>query len=383
MSTGNQEYIRDMNRALVLEAIANHPPLSRADLAKMLHLTKATVSTIVQELLDRQLVIELGSAEKTSMGRKPILLTFNNRCGSIIAVDLGVKKITILTGDLKGKSCTVKEYPIDPSLSLEEYLISLLHKTKSGLPKTPCGLVGISIGIYGVVCDDLVLFTPYYDLKHSNLKNYLEEEFQVPVIVENEANLSVIGEAACAEHFKNMIFLNIHEGVGMGILIDGELYPGQNGYAGEFGHTILFPDGRPCPCGNHGCLEQYISEAAVLNDFAAAEGLENVSVERFIQYYQEGSPNARKVMQDFTHYIGISLNTVLHTFNPDVIVINSSFTNYIPGLIDEITSGIQNRLRWYLHVLPAHLQDVSVLMGGISLCSRNFLGISTFKLLDL
>ena len=315
MSTGNQEYIRDMNRALVLEAIANHPPLSRADLAKMLHLTKATVSTIVQELLDRQLVIELGSAEKTSMGRKPILLTFNNRCGSIIAVDLGVKKITILTGDLKGKSCTVKEYPIDPSLSLEEYLISLLHKTKSDLPKTPCGLVGISIGIYGVVCDDLVLFTPYYDLKHSNLKNYLEEEFQVPVIVENEANLSVIGEAACAEHFKNMIFLNIHEGVGMGILIDGELYTGQNGYAGEFGHTILFPDGRPCPCGNHGCLEQYISEAAVLNDFAAAEGLENVSVERFIQYYQEGNPNARKVMQDFTHYIGISLNTVLHTFN--------------------------------------------------------------------
>ena len=262
MSTGNQEYIRDMNRALVLEAIANHPPLSRADLAKMLHLTKATVSTIVQELLDRQLVIELGSAEKTSMGRKPILLTFNNRCGSIIAVDLGVKKITILTGDLKGKSCTVKEYPIDPSLSLEEYLISLLHKTKSDLPKTPCGLVGISIGIYGVVCDDLVLFTPYYDLKHSNLKNYLEEEFQVPVIVENEANLSVIGEAACAEHFKNMIFLNIHEGVGMGILIDGELYTGQNGYAGEFGHTILFPDGRPCPCGNHGCLEQYISEGA-------------------------------------------------------------------------------------------------------------------------
>ena len=137
MSTGNQEYIRDMNRALVLEAIANHPPLSRADLAKMLHLTKATVSTIVQELLDRQLVIELGSAEKTSMGRKPILLTFNNRCGSIIAVDLGVKKITILTGDLKGKSCTVKEYPIDPSLSLEEYLISLLHKTKSDLPMRP------------------------------------------------------------------------------------------------------------------------------------------------------------------------------------------------------------------------------------------------------
>ena len=329
MSTGNQEYIRDMNRALVLEAIANHPPLSRADLAKMLHLTKATVSTIVQELLDRQLVIELGSAEKTSMGRKPILLTFNNRCGSIIAVDLGVKKITILTGDLKGKSCTVKEYPIDPSLSLEEYLISLLHKTKSDLPKTPCGLVGISIGIYGVVCDDLVLFTPYYDLKHSNLKNYLEEEFQVPVIVENEANLSVIGEAACAEHFKNMIFLNIHEASAWESSLTANSTPARTLRRRIRPHHPL-PRWPALPCGNHGCLEQYISEASVLNDFAAAEGLENVSVERFIQYYQEGNPNARKVMQDFTHYIGISLNTVLHTFNPDVIVINSSFTNYIP-----------------------------------------------------
>ena len=179
-----------------------------------------------------------------------------------------------------------------------------------------------------------------------------------------------------------MIFLNIHEASAWESSLTANSTPARTLRRRIRPHHPL-PRWPALPCGNHGCLEQYISEAAVLNDFAAAEGLENVSVERFIQYYQEGNPNARKVMQDFTHYIGISLNTVLHTFNPDVIVINSSFTNYIPGLIDEITSGIQNRLRWYLHVLPAHLQDVSVLMGGISLCSRNFLGISTFKLLDL
>lgn len=381
MNTGNQEYIRDMNRSLVLEAIVNHPPMSRADLSKLLHLTKATVSTIVQELIDRRLVVELGSAE-TSMGRKPILLDFNSSCGSIIAVDLGVRKITILTGDLKGRSCSVKEYPVDSEIPLEDYLIDLLHRTKDSLPKSTHGLVGISIGIYGVVCDSLVLFTPYYDLKHSNLKNLLEEEFQVPVVIENEANLSVIGEAACSEHFRNMIFLNIHEGVGMGILVDGELYTGQNGYAGEFGHTILFPDGRPCPCGNHGCLEQYVSESALLRDFAAQEHLSSVTIDDFIRAYRNGNPTAQKLISDFTHYLGISLNTVLHTFNPDVIVINSSFTNYIPGLLEQITAGIQNRLRWYLHVIPSHLQDVSVLMGGISVCARNFLGIPTFKLLE-
>lgn len=348
----------------------------------MLHLTKATVSTIVQELLDRQLVIELGSAEKTSMGRKPILLTFNNRCGSIIAVDLGVKKITILTGDLKGKSCTVKEYPIDPSLSLEEYLISLLHKTKSDLPKTPCGLVGISIGIYGVVCDDLVLFTPYYDLKHSNLKNYLEEEFQVPVIVENEANLSVIGEAACAEHFKNMIFLNIHEASAWESSLTANSTPARTLRRRIRPHHPL-PRWPALPLRQPRLPRTVHLRSLRPERFCRRRRLRK-RLRRTLHPVLPGrQPHARKVMQDFTHYIGISLNTVLHTFNPDVIVINSSFTNYIPGLIDEITSGIQNRLRWYLHVLPAHLQDVSVLMGGISLCSRNFLGISTFKLLDL
>ena len=381
MTTGSQEYIRDMNRSLVLEAIVNHPPVSRADLAKMLHLTKATVSTIVQELMDRHLVIELGSAE-TALGRKPILLTFNSDCGSVIAVDLGVKKITIMTANLKGKSCCVKEYAVEPDTSLADYLIVLLHETIAGLPPTHYGAIGISIGIYGVVCDSTILFTPYYDLKYSNLKNVLEEEFHLPVIVENEANLSVIGEAAYSYFFKNMIFLNIHEGVGMGILIDGELYKGRNGYAGEFGHTTLFPDGRPCPCGSHGCLEQYVSEAAILADFARAEQIAPVTVDEFIQYYYAGNANAVRLIKDFTHYIAISLNTILHTFNPDVIVMNSSFTNYIPGLLDEITADISNRLRWYLHVVPSHLQDLSVLMGGISSCTRNFLGISTFRLHD-
>lgn len=152
-----------------------------------------------------------------------------------------------MTSDPLGRSCEVHEYPSQTNQPLMEHLIALLHQTISALPDSPYGVLGISVGIYGVVCDDTVLFTPYYDLKYSNIRNLLEEEFHVPVIVENEANLSVIGESAFGQNYRNMIFLNIHEGVGMGILVNGQLYKGQNGYAGEFGHTILFPDGRPAP----------------------------------------------------------------------------------------------------------------------------------------
>lgn len=374
MPTGNQEYIRDMNRSLVLETIINHAPLSRADLSKMLHLTKATISNIVQELIERNLVLELGSGD-APMGRKPILLTFNHHCGHVISVDLGVKRTSIMTSDPLGRGCSVREYPSPAGQSLVEHLITLLHRTIDELPESPYGVLGISIGIYGVVCDDTVLFTPYYDLKYSNLRSLLEETFHVPVIVENEANLSVIGESSFGQGYKNMIFLNIHEGVGMGILVNGQLYKGQNGYAGEFGHTILFPDGRPCPCGNQGCLEQYISESAILKEYARGHGRTSASIDEFLCACSQEDPAAQRALHDFVHYTAISLNTILHTFNPDIIILNSSFTNYIPGLLDQITAAVQNRLRWYLHVVPSQLQDVSVLLGGVCMCTTRFLGI--------
>ena len=125
---------------------------------------------------------------------------------------------------------------------------------------TPYGIVGIAVGISGVVNNNRILFTPYYPLPQPDLGQILEDIFHLPVIVENESNFSVLGESAFHFGYKNMIHINVHDGIGMGILIGEHLYKGHDGYAGEFGHTILFPDGKPCPCGNCGCLEQYASE---------------------------------------------------------------------------------------------------------------------------
>lgn len=377
MAVSSQEFIRDINRSFVLDRIIREGKISRADLAKKLDLTRATVSTIVQELIDRKLIREIGNAS-TSKGRKPILLEFCGDCGSIISVNLGVSRITILVSDLAGHQCSVEEHdiPTTSDVLLDDYLIALIQNTRTQLPPSEYGLVGISIGIYGVVCDQTILFTPYYNLKYSNLKTILEDTFHVPAIIENDANLSVIGESVYTRNSGNMIFLNIHEGVGMGILMNGKLYKGQNGYAGEFGHTILIPDGRPCPCGNRGCLEQYISESAVLADYAAARQLPSVTLDEFLTAYMQKDPDAIEQIRRFSKYLSIGLNTVLHTFNPDTIIINSSFINYIPDLLPDIRANITNRLRWYLHVIPSALQDISVLMGGVFLVSRSFLGLS-------
>ena len=379
MTIASQEMIRDNNRRLVLEYIVNHPSVSRADLAKHLSLTKATISNIVQELLDQNLIREIGSA-RTSMGRKPILLEFCKKCGTVLAIDVRPSQISTLVSDLKGKDCHVKEYPFSQRDCLLERLTEILSENLKEPGASPYGIVGVSIGIYGVVQNNRIIFTPYYPLPQENLGELLEQKFKIPVIVENESNLSVLGESAFHYQYENMIHLNIHDGIGMGILIGEQLYKGKDGYAGEFGHTILFPDGKPCPCGNRGCFEQYASEKAILEEYALRRQKEAMTVDEFLRDYQEKIPEAVEMMELFVKYMSIGINNLINTFNTDLIVLNSCFSNYIPDIIQRIVDYLARHQNRDCRILPSALQDISCLMGGIRVCAENFLDIRHLKL---
>lgn len=380
MITGSKELIRDINSHLVLESIVNNGPISRADLAKALGLTKATISAIVQVLIDEHLVIEIGSAQ-TYKGRKPILLDLNQSGGYVISLDVSVDYITVLTSDLKGTHCFVKQYKnTGCSQEILPVLIPIIEKTIEGLAPAVHGVIGISIGIHGVVHHNHVMFTPYYSIKEDNLSDALSEHFHVPVFMDNEANLSVLGERTFYFDYPNIINLSVHSGIGMGILIDDQLYTGYNGYAGEFGHTIIVPDGRPCPCGNHGCFEQYASERAILMDYAKRKGMEEVSIDTLIRAYQAQDSDAREVILQFVKYMAIGINNILNTFNPNLIIINSSFTMYIPDITTQIQDSLCNRMDKYCTILPSGLQDTAILLGGACVVIKNFLGIDKLVL---
>lgn len=379
MISGSQEMIRDINRRLVLEHIVNSGPISRADLAKALHLTKATISNIVQELLEQKLVSEIGSGD-TAMGRKPIMLAFRQESGYALAVNIGVEQITVLTSDLKGQNCAVKEYDFPRQEPLLSFLSGILRTAMGSLPATPHGVVGISIAIYGVVCDNMILFTPYYKIPDANLCEILEEEFGIPVTVENDANLSVLGESAFHANYQDMIMINIHDGIGMGILVGGHLYTGHNGYAGEFGHTILYPNGKPCPCGNRGCIEQYASETAILKEYARRRYLTSVTLDEFLSAYRKKEPVALDMIELFVQYMSIAINNVLNTFNADLIVINGSFTNYIPDILQRIRSSVNVMPNRDFRVIQSQLQDIAGLMGGVRVSVENFLQIDQLQI---
>lgn len=208
----------------------------------------------------------------------------------------------------------------------------------------------------------------------------MEQEFGIPIYLENEANLSVIGEHTFYYHTPNLIGISIHTGIGVGILINSQLYTGANGNAGEFGHSIIEPDGRPCPCGNSGCLEQYASERSILKQFAALKGLEHADIDTFVAACHKQDDDALSLLDDFIRYMSYGINNLLNTFNPDMIVINSSFTTYFPEVLRQIQNRLQNRMRMHCILVPSGLQDTSILLGAACLCIRQFLGIQHLKL---
>ncbi len=383
MITGSKELIRDINSHLILESIISDGPISRATLSKKLGLTKATVSAIVQILLDHHFILEIGSGS-TRKGRKPILLDFHHEAGQVICLDLEPDSITSFTADLKGTHCTLKQYPT-PSHSSQvfPYLVQILEETMSRLPKTIYGVVGICLGIHGIVHNNQIVFTPYYDLGDADLAARLSEHFQIPVLLENEANLSVLGERTFSFPYPNLINISVHSGIGMGILIDDNLYTGHHGFAGEFGHTVYMPEGRPCPCGNRGCLEQYASQRALLSDLARKKRKSSLTMDDFLVLYQNRDPDALSLVTDFIRYMGVGINNVLNLLNPSLIIINSAFTIHIPDLTERLQSHLASRLGTCCAIRPSSLQDTAILLGGVCLSVKNFLGIDRFFLTSI
>ncbi|NLK27625.1 MAG: ROK family transcriptional regulator [Clostridiales bacterium] len=379
MVTGSKELIRDINTNLVLETIINKTAISRAAIAKHLGLTKATISAIVQELINKKLVVEIGS-DDTSLGRKPILLSLNKKAGYVICIDIGVDTTSVLVTDLLGEDCSLKQIKTPKNAKhLTDVLIQLIESMK--LPKdSPYGLVGITLGIHGVIANNRVSFAPYYDLTELNLVEDLGEHFNTPVYMENEANLSVIGEMTFQYDYANIANISIHSGVGLGIIIDHQLYTGYNGRAGEFGHTIIEIDGRQCPCGNQGCLEQYVSERILLRQFADRKGLEEVSFEYFRKKYEEKDPDAIEIIEQFIKYMSVCVNNVLNAYNPDIVVINSSFTINFPNVMEKIEDALTSKMNSYAKIVPSALQDTSILLGGVCLAIKGFLGINKLVL---
>ncbi|WP_161980542.1 ROK family protein [Streptococcus sp. S784/96/1] len=376
--------IREQNEALVLKTIINYQPISRANIANHSGLNKASVSSITSALIERQLIFEssIGDAG-TSGGRKPINLSFNPQAGLALSVDIGSNYVHGMLSYLNGHSIhQVKEKaPISTENVISATLNVINKLTTLSLPKTTHGIVGICLGIHGIVLDDQIQFTPSYDLDKINLKEELEKFISYPIYLENEANLAALGEYTFSKNSQdNMISISIHSGIGAGIIQKGELQTGSHGQAGEIGHSILYPNGHRCPCGNRGCLEKYASNKAIYELFTAETDIQNVDSDLITHELNNDNPVVRSIVHKKIWELSIGVNDLTMLYDPNLIIINSSIFQKNPELIAVLKAEVPSRFAQHLTISNSELGEMATLYGGAAKVISTFLGIENARL---
>ena len=267
----NKFNIIKYNIVEILNLLFKNPNISRIDISKQINLNKASVSEIISLLIENELVIEIGPGNSgSSGGRKPILLKLNEKAGCSLGIDLGIDYISFLLTDLN-RNVLIYDYyeEIINKNNVVEIIVKVINSIENILKKYKYKLVGTTLAVHGRIFNNTIKFTPYYDLEEIDLLNELSIlKPNIKFYLENESNLAAVGEFENSQsNLNNAVVINVHSGIGAGIIINGKLYTGFEGRAGEIGHIVLIPNGKDCPCGNKGCFEQYCSIPALIDDF--------------------------------------------------------------------------------------------------------------------
>lgn len=376
--TGDQNLVKKINKSLVLNCIEQIGPVSRAEVSKETGLNKATVSTMVRELIQDQFVNEIGMG-KSSGGRKPVMLYFNYHAGYSIGIDLGVYHILAILTDLKG---TIVEEISEPLNGTEQktiiaQILNIINKLIQNAPKSPYGIIGIGIGVPGSVNKEgEVLFTPNLNLNQINLKKTLEDQFNIPTVVINEANAGVRGEQkyGTGKNIDHLIYVSIGTGIGTGIIINNKLYTGSIGISGEIGHHTIETSEKKCRCGNYGCWELYASENALLlqaKKLPVFEYTNNIHLNMIEIEANKENPEVLQLLENIGKYIGIGLVNIINTFNPKMVILGNRMSRFEKWISKSINETVNERLSRF------HRDSVKIRFASLGKYSSS-LGASSF-----
>ncbi|MFP5106648.1 transcriptional repressor XylR [Neobacillus sp. C211] len=380
MIIADQMLVKKMNQKVLLNEIVSNSPVSRARLSEITGLNKSTVSSQVNTLIEKNLIFEIGQGQ-SSGGRKPVMLVFNKNAGYSIGIDIGVDSINGILTDLKGNIVLNQYHHLEkPSLDTnKDVLFSMIKDLTNQIPDSPYGLIGIGLCIPGLVnTEQKVIFTPNIDWNYElDLKSLIEQEFQVPVFIENEANAGAYGEKVfgAAKNYENIIYVSVGTGIGIGIVINNDLYRGVNGFAGEMGHLTIDFNGLKCSCGNRGCWELYASEKALLHTFQNNDTI--TSYQELINLANQNDPDILMALQNFGFYLGIGLTSILNTFNPQAVIIRNDIVEALPVVLNSIRNSILSRSNDKLNnsheLLLSSLGKNAPALGTSSIAIEHFL----------
>ncbi len=384
----NQSLVKTTNQALIIKAIRENGKMSRSDIAKLLSLSNPSISKNVDNLIEKGLLIETGSIV-TDVGRRPIMLEFNGRHGCVAVIDFSSSDGRICIADLDGnklKYSRVEGGKIISRDMLEGVIITLRSMLRDIGSK--CGpLIGICIGVPGVVDPSTgrihwsARIEHYQDL---DLVAMFEDAFNVPVTIKNDVNLAVCGERVfgCGNNAENMIYINIDAGIGVGIVLDGKLYEGRRGFAGDLG--VLLAD-MTATIEADRCdymkllLENRISTYSMVNECAAmfdsgretllrsiVSNSSEIVFGDLVKAYGMGDTAVRGILTKYAKHIALLMKNLVSLFDVDLLVVGGPTTRLGSSFINDMTDFFLS-LPGYAtaQIRASRLLDTAVIYGGM------------------
>lgn len=380
--------IRDINKQIVLNYVRSRAPISRAEIARETSLQRSTVSAIVDDLQDEGLIEETGTGDSTG-GRKPTLLRLRTGKPVAIGVDVRPSATTIVLADLAGNLLSSENFPTSSDIAYMENQI--LAKVKALAEAHPDHDLEVGMSIPGIAdqASGNILFVPYFHWSNWDIGKKIKDVTGAEVIIENDANAVALAELWFGsdelKRTRNFIMVYVAEGIGTGIIIDGQIYRGENGAAGEFGHMFV-SDNAPvtCSCGRRDCWEAHASEKALLYRYQQGNGVRSASMtmdtERLIELALNGEPRAIDKLKEHAKYLGIGISNLLIGFSPQAIVISGSITKAWDLIRSEIQEAGQRSIRQEIkmaEIIRSSVGDRPTILGSISLVlTRKFAAAS-------
>lgn len=318
---------RHINRNLIFNQIRVRQPISRADLARTSGLQRSTVSLIVEELLQEQWIIE-GLVGQTPRGRKPTYLEVNQK-RTVLAVDVHPARTTLAVADLSGRIADQKqlELPDDPN----KVIRAIVNAIRIVIAEhSDCSFEGIGISVPGRFSHQLkkTVFAPNVYWPIAQIKSRVEEATGLPVVVDNVANACVLSEVwfGNSDEAHDIVVVNVSEGIGAGIFVNGGLARGAGDMAGEFGHLQIDPKGIQCGCGSRGCWETLASNRAGLRYYEEITGQSLATIGALLLLAEKKDSAAVEAITRMCGALGRGLHMIMTTLAPREIVIVGEFT---------------------------------------------------------
>lgn len=369
---GNVQLMKAINEGTVLKLVRDHGPVSRAEIARLTGLTPPTVASLLDTLIGQGVIQSVGLGA-SSGGRKPQLYEFNPDAALVIGVDVGGTKIAGGLANLAGRvlarqTLTRADGPADPYERLVRLIRSLLQKAPAGAT-----VRGIGLGVPGVtsLVEGVVNLAPGLGWSDFPLGRRLEEEFGLPVFLDNDVNTTLLGERwfGVAREARNALCVAVGTGIGAAVLLDGQLYRGAHEAAGEVGYMATGREvlHRPSP-GRfaYGFLEEEAAGPGIARRATAALGCP-VDAPEVMRLAMAGNPTAQSVVTETVEYLAIAIANMACLLDPEMVILTGGVLRSAALLLDPIRTAVERLVPYPPRIVLSELREEAGILGGVAL----------------